>query len=94
MSTIRFEWDPKKAEVNLRKHKVSFEDAQSVFSDEHALLIDDPDHSEGEDRFVLLGLSGSLRLLVVVHCYRAEGSVVRIISARRADAQERSVYER
>lgn len=94
MSTIRFEWDPKKAEVNLRKHKVSFEDAQSVFSDEHALLIDDPDHSEDEDRSVLLGLSGSLRLLVVVHCYRAEGSVVRIISARRADAQERSVYER
>ena len=94
MSTIRFEWDPKKAEVNLRKHKVSFEDAQSVFSDEHALLIDDPDHSEDEGRSVLLGLSGSLRLLVVVHCYRAEGSVVRIISARRADAQERSVYER
>jgi uncharacterized protein len=94
MSTIRFEWDPKKAEANLRKHKVSFEDAQSVFSDEHALLIDDPDHSEDEDRFVLLGLSGSLRLLVVVHCYRAKGSVVRIISARRADTQERSVYDR
>jgi hypothetical protein len=92
MSSIRFEWDPKKAEVNFRKHKVSFEDAQSVFSDERALLIDDPDHSEDEDRFVLLGLSQSLRLLVVVHCYRAEGKVIRIISARKADAEERSIY--
>ena len=93
MSSIRFEWDPKKAEVNLRKHKVSFEDAQSVFSDEMALLIDDPDHSEDEDRFVLLGLSQSLRLLVVVHCYRAEGQIIRIISARKADTDERSIYQ-
>jgi len=92
MSTIRFEWDQKKAELNVRKHNVSFEDAQSVFSDERALLIDDPDHSEDEDRFVLLGLSQSLRLLVVVHCYRAEGQTVRIISARKADADERSIY--
>jgi len=94
MSSIRFEWDRKKAEVNLRKHSVSFEDAQSVFSDEHALLIDDPDHSDDEERFVLLGLSQSLRLLVVVHCYRAEGKVIRIISARKADAHERSIYQR
>lgn len=92
MSSIRFEWDPKKADANLRKHKVSFEDAQTVFSDERALLIDDPDHSDDENRFVLLGLSQSLRLLVVVHCYRAEGRVIRIISARRADAEERSIY--
>ena len=92
MSSIRFEWDPKKAQANLRKHKVSFEDAQSVFSDERALLIDDPDHSEEEDRFVLLGLSQSLRLLVVVHCYRAEGRAIRIISARKADADEQSIY--
>ena len=92
MSAIRFDWDPKKAAVNLRKHKVSFEDAQSVFSDERALLIDDPDHSEDEERFVLLGLSQSLRLLVVVHCYRAEGQVIRIISARKANADERSIY--
>jgi uncharacterized protein len=92
MSSIQFEWDPKKSQVNLRKHKVSFEDAQSVFSDERALLIDDPDHSEEEDRFVLLGLSQSLRLLVVVHCYRAEGRVIRIISARKADADEQSIY--
>jgi uncharacterized DUF497 family protein/predicted RNase H-like HicB family nuclease len=92
MSSIQFEWDPKKAQLNLRKHRVSFEDAQSVFSDERALLIDDPDHSEEEDRFVLLGLSQSLRLLVVVHCYRAEGQVIRIISARKADAEEQSIY--
>ena len=92
MSSIQFEWDPKKAQLNLRKHRVSFEDAQSVFSDERALLIDDPDHSEEEDRFVLLGLSQSLRLIVVVHCYRAEGQVIRIISARKADAEEQSIY--
>ena len=92
MSSLRFEWDPKKAQTNLLKHEVSFEDAQSVFSDEFALLIDDPDHSEGEERFVLLGLSQSLRLLVVVHCHRAQGRVIRIISARKADAQEASIY--
>ena len=92
MSALRFEWDPKKAAANLRKHKVSFEDAQTVFSDERALLIDDPDHSEEEDRFVLLGLSHSLRLLVVVHCYRADNNVVRIISARKADSDEQGLY--
>ena len=94
MASLRFEWDPKKAALNLRKRSVSFEDAQSVFSDENALLIDDPDHSGEDDRFVLLGLSQSLRLLVVVHCYRSEGNVIRIISARKADAQERFSYQR
>ena len=93
MTALRFEWDPKKAAANLRKHKVSFDDAQTVFSDERALLIDDPNHSEDEDRFVLLGLSHSLRLLVVVHCYRADGNVVRLISARRADSDEQSLYQ-
>ena len=92
MSALRFEWDPKKAASNLRKHKVSFEDAQTVFSDERALLINDPDHSEEEDRFVLLGLSSTMRLLVVVHCYRAADNVIRLISARKADAEERSLY--
>lgn len=92
MPALRFEWDAKKAAVNLRKHKVSFEDAKTAFSDEHALLIDDPDHSEEEDRFVLLGLSASLRLLVVVHCYRADGNVIRLISARKADADEQGLY--
>jgi uncharacterized protein len=92
MSAPRFEWDPKKATANLRRHKVSFEDAKTVFSDERALLIDDPDHSDDKERFVLLGLSGSLRLLVVVHCYRADGNVIRLISARKANADEQSLY--
>jgi len=89
---LRFEWDPKKAAGNLRKHRVSFEDAQTVFADENAKLIDDPDHSEDEDRFVLLGLSSSLRLLVVCHCYHSEGNVIRIISARKAEGHERNSY--
>ena len=89
---LRFEWDPKKAAANLRKHGVSFEDAQTVFADEHAKLIDDPDHSGTEDRFVLLGLSSSLKLLVVCHCYRLEGHVIRIISARKAEGRENNSY--
>ena len=89
---LRFEWDPKKAATNLRKHGVRFEDAQTVFEDENAKLIDDPDHSEEEDRFILLGLSSSLRLLVVCHCYRSEGNVIRMISARKAEGHERNSY--
>ena len=89
---LRFEWDPKKAAGNVRKHGVSFEDAQTVFSDENAKLIDDPDHSEDEDRFVLLGFSSSLRLLVVCHCYRSEDNVIRLISARKAEGHERDSY--
>lgn len=92
MSNLRIEWDPKKAAQNLRKHGVSFEEAQTVFSDDRARLINDPDHSEDEDRFVLLGLSNSLRILVVIHCYREEGNVVRIISARKATREERGFY--
>ena len=92
MSFLRFEWDPAKAIANVRKHGVSFEDAQTVFSDERARLIDDPDHSQDEERFVLLGLSSSLRLLVVAHCYRSEGGVIRIISARRATRTEERSY--
>ncbi len=89
---LSFEWDPKKAAANLRKHGASFEDAQTVFADEHAKLIDDPDHSGTEDRFVLLGLSSSLKLLVVCHCYRLEGHVIRIISARNAEGREKNSY--
>lgn len=92
MSSLIFEWDSVKAAANLRKHKVSFEDAQTVFSDERARLIDDPDHSEDEERFLLLGLSSSLRLLVVAHCYRLTGNVIRIISARKATADEARHY--
>lgn len=92
MSTFHFEWDDRKAAANLRKHGVSFEEAKSVFVDERAKLIDDPDHSEDEGRFVLLGLSSALRLLLVCHCYRGAGKVIRIISARRASAKESKFY--
>ena len=92
MSTMRFEWNGVKAVANARKHGVSFEVAKSVFVDERAKLIGDPDHSQDEDRFVLLGLSSVLRLLLVCHCYRAEGNVIRIISARKASAQESKSY--
>ena len=92
MSDLRFEWDPRKAAANVQKHGVSFEEARSVFADERAKLIDDPDHSEEEVRFILMGLSGSLRVLVVCHCYREEGNAVRIISARKATAKEAKFY--
>ena len=92
MSTLRFEWDESKAIANAKKHGVTFEEAKSVFVDERAKLIDDPDHSELEDRFVLLGLSSALRLLLVCHCYRDESNVIRIISARRANARESKSY--
>jgi len=93
MSDLRFEWDPRKAAANLRKHGVSFSEAQTVFADEHGLIIDDPEHSDEEDRFILLGVSATSRLLVVVHCYRASDSVIRLISARKADRMERQQYE-
>lgn len=74
MAPLRFDWDAAKAAANQRKHGVSFDEASTAFSDDHALLLDDPDHSPDEDRFLLLGLGASLRLLVVVHCYREERS--------------------
>ena len=93
MAELRFEWDPAKARTNLRKHGVSFEEAESVFYDEHALLVDDPEHSEDEDRFVLLGLSDRFRVLVVVHAYGEQEAVIRLISARKATRSERIRYE-
>jgi uncharacterized DUF497 family protein len=89
---LRFEWDERKAAIDARKHGVTFEDARSVFFDERARLIDDPDHSGDGERFILLGLSRSLRLLVVCHCYRGAGSVIRIISARKATPHESKFY--
>ena len=91
---LRFEWDPAKNASNIRRHQVSFDEASTAFLDENALLVDDPDHSDGEDRFVLLGLSASLRLLLVCHCYKANGGLIRLISARKADRQERQDYLR
>ena len=92
MSDPTFEWNRSKASENRRKHGVTFEEARSAFLDENARVIPDPDHSDDEDRFILLGLSVQLRLLVVVHCYRLENNVVRIISARKADRSERQQY--
>jgi hypothetical protein len=94
MPELRFAWDKNKARQNKRVHGVTFEEASTVFSDEHAMLIDDPDHSEDEDRFVLLGLSSMLRTLVVCHCYRKDGDVIRIISARKSSRKERDLYNR
>jgi uncharacterized DUF497 family protein len=92
MSTLHFKWDDRKAAANAKKRGVNFDEAKSVFVDERAKLIDDPDHSEDEDRFVLPGLSSALRLLLVCHCYRSEGNVIRIISARKATAKESKSY--
>ena len=92
MSMLEFEWDPKKAAANLKRHRVSFEEARTVFLDERAKLIDDPDHSSDEDRFVLLGISGLLRVLLVCHCYRQQGQTIRIISARKASQGEARQY--
>jgi uncharacterized DUF497 family protein len=94
MSQLRFDWDPRKNAVNKRKHGVSFEEAVTVFSDEHALFMRDPDHSSEEDRFLLLGLSSMLRTLVVCHCFRESDDLVRIISARKATRSERGHYNR
>jgi uncharacterized DUF497 family protein len=94
MPGLAFRWDSKKDSLNQEKHGVSFEEAKSVFYDENARLINDPDHSEEEDRFILLGFSSSLRLLVVCHCYRENESVIRIISARKATKSEARNYPR
>lgn len=92
MSSLRFEWDSVKAAANFRKHGVSFDEARTVFEDDEALVMADPDHSADEDRWVFLGMSGAARVLVVVHCERAAGTVMRLISARKADREERDLY--
>ncbi|MGD8664162.1 MAG: BrnT family toxin [Desulfobacterales bacterium] len=93
MKTISFVWDETKAESNLKKHKISFKEAQTVFSDPNARMIFDPEHSdEDEDRFILLGISSGLRLLVVCHCYMEGDMVIRIISARKANKNEQKQY--
>ncbi len=94
MKDIRFEWDRAKGVLNRRKHGVSFEEAQTVLYDENAIEFFDPDHSEREDRFIMLGLSFKLRLLVVCHRVKEAQSVIRIISARRATRREAKYYGR
>ncbi len=91
---LRFEWDERKAKANQKKHAVSFEEAQTVFFDDNAIEFPDPDHSEEEKRFLMLGRSFRLRILVVSHCFRKSESVIRIISARKATRKERTAYVR
>jgi uncharacterized DUF497 family protein len=92
MDDIRFEWDDRKNRENRRKHGVSFEEEQTVFLDEKAIRYFDPDHSVDEDRFIMLGMSFNPRVLVVCHCYRAADSIIRIISARKANRKEAKAY--
>lgn len=92
MSEIRFEWDENKNQVNITKHKVSFAEAMAVFYDDNALLKDDPDHSENEERFLIIGMSYINKILVVSHCYRCDDEVIRIISARKATKCEARQY--
>lgn len=92
MDDLSFVWDDRKAAANQRKHGVAFAEARTAFYDDFARVISDPDHSINEERFVLLGMSAGLRLLVVCHCYRESGSQIRIISARRASRQEQQQY--
>ena len=91
---MHFTWDEDKAKANLKKHGIAFAEAQTVFDDCHALRIFDPDHSEREDRFLLLGLSAVLRMLVVCHCYKENDQQIRIISARKATKRETATYGR
>ena len=94
MDILKFEWDEHKNIINKNKHNIAFEEAQTVFYDKDALVIDDPDHSEYEERFIILGESNRANLLVVCHCYRVSDTVIRIISARKATKSEtRQYYE-
>ena len=93
MRELRFEWDEEKNRINKAKHDgIDFEDASTVFYDDNAIMFDDPDHSEDEERFLLIGMSRKTRVLTVSHCYRKEGKVIRIISARKATKTETDYY--
>ena len=92
MKGIKFSWDAQKAKQNLKKHRVSFEEASTVFFDEKSIEFFDPDHSKDEDRFLMLGLSWRLRVLVVCYCLRKNGSEIRVVSARKATKKEEKVY--
>lgn len=92
MNGLEFEWDKRKETTNVKKHGITFEEARTVFFDESAIQFYDPDHSEQEDRFILLGLGLKPQILVVCHCFRESETVVRIISARKADKDEERAY--
>ncbi len=90
---IKFEWDESKATSNLKKHQISFDEAKTVFFDEFGVQFYDEDHSSNEDRFLMLGMSSSARLLIVCHCERSHGPIIRIISARQATKRESAYYQ-
>ena len=94
MNRLKVEWDKKKERINIRKHGISFEEARTVFYDEKAIQFFDPDHSGDEDRFLLLGISFKLRVLIVCHCFRESETVIRLFSARKADREEEQEYWR
>ena len=94
MNNLHFVWDENKNRANQRKHKISFDEAKTVFYDENARLIPDPDHSENEERFIIMGVSSNLRMLVVVHCYKENNEVIRIISARKVTRNEQKYHNR
>ena len=89
---MRFEWDENKNQINQHKHGISFQEAQTVFEDVYSILCDDPDHSDQEERFLLIGMSTARGVCIVSHCYRGADDIIRIISARKATRTERSVY--
>ena len=92
MNDLLFEWDQNKNEQNQKKHGISFEEARTVFFDENAVEFFDEDHSDWEDRFLLLGLSSRVRILMICHCFREEDSIIRVISARKATRNEQEFY--
>jgi len=92
MKQLVFEWDKRKENANIKKHGISFDEARTTFYDENAVQFFDPDHSDEEDRFILVGVSHRLNTLVVCHCFRENEITVRIISARKADKDEENVY--
>ena len=94
MDKIKFEWDEHKNEINKKKHGLSFETAQEVFYDNEAILFDDPDHSEEEERFLIIGMLKSSKICIVSHCYRNSDTVIRLISAREATKNEKKFYFR
>ncbi len=91
---MKFDWDPEKNEINVKKHGVNFEEAETVFEDERAVTLFDEEHSTSEDRFKIIGMSRKLRELMVCYCYRNGDEITRIISARRASKNESKLYER
>lgn len=94
MENIKFEWDENKNKINQKKHGLSFETAKEVFFDQAAILFDDPDHSDEEERFLIIGMTKASKICIVSHCYRDSDSIIRLISAREATKTEKKIYKK